>query len=76
MPVLAEKLAAGGRYDHLSRLATTCKALNHSVSQQVFDEWTLSREAVAREADDKVAIDLTSGGVDQSEIGELLPWAR
>eukprot|EP00798_Chlamydomonas_sp_ICE-L_P014935 gene14935-20990_t len=70
MPVLAEKLAAGGRYDHLSRLATTCKALNHSVSQQVFDEWTLSREAVAREADDKVAIDLTSGGVDQSEIDQ------
>eukprot|EP00798_Chlamydomonas_sp_ICE-L_P014933 gene14933-20987_t len=29
MPVLADILAAGGRYDHLSRLAATCKALRH-----------------------------------------------
>eukprot|EP00798_Chlamydomonas_sp_ICE-L_P014932 gene14932-20986_t len=44
--------------------------LHYSVSQLVFDEWTLSREAVARESDDKVAINLTSGGVDLSEIGD------
>eukprot|EP00798_Chlamydomonas_sp_ICE-L_P031764 gene31764-6962_t len=39
-------------------------------AQVVFEEWTLSREAVAREAEDLMAVDLTSDVVDQSEIGE------